>query len=214
MSVEFGDWRTGFGMPGRVAAALPPVGLAVAAVAVATSDDGDIRAGIFPMAMAFAVATLIAPIAGSLSSRSGRTSVWTRAGAAWSAAALASLSAGFLAVAMGAIFGIDEDAVGPMAWIVVAALAFGLLSTTPAMTLLAFGVSRDRLLPRFGRLALWVGAPVLPVLLIFGGLAEGTLETVGSTLLLAIFGLAWIVVGAAAAVAHRQRSKTSEPGRV
>lgn len=208
MRIRIRDWRTGFGVPGWVAAWLPPVGLGAAGLALLTSDEGDIRAGIFPFAMALAVATLLVPVAGVLSARSNPASGWSRVGAVWTAVALASLSVGLGSIAVGALLGIQEDAVGPLSWVVVAALAFGLLAMTPAMALFAYGVSRDRLLPRFGRVALWVGTPVLPALLVFGGLAEGTVETIGSATLLLTFGLAWVAVGVAVGLAHSRHTAT------
>ena len=207
------DWQEGLGMPARVAAWLPPIGVLAASFAMSTSDDGDIRAGIFPFAMAFAVASFLAPVAAVRGLGRERASVWLRSGAAWTALALASVAAGFSAIAVGALLGIEEDAIGLLAWVVVAAVAFGILSITPATALLAVGVSRDRLLPRFGRVALWTAAPLLPLVMIVGGLAEGTAETVGSVTLLLSFGAAWVAVGAAVAVADRRPATRAEFSR-
>lgn len=49
----------------------------------------------------------------------------------------------------------------------------------------------------FGTTALWVGAPVVPLAMVYGGLAEGTAETVGMSTLMGVFVGAWIVLGVA-----------------
>lgn len=44
-------------------------------------------------------------------------------------------------------------------------------------------------------LALWINAPLVPVMLVWGGIFEDTAETVGSSVILGLMALAWIVIG-------------------
>ena len=113
----------------------------------------------------------------------------------WTTLAFLGIAGFFIAIGVGALLGIDEDDAGPLALLPVMAMAFGLVSMTPASALLAFGVSRAGVVPRWGGWALWVVSPLIVVLLVYGGLAEGTAETVGISAVLIVFALSWVVVG-------------------
>lgn len=72
---------------------------------------------------------------------------------------------------------------------------FGLLSMTPATSMLAFGTSRAGGLQRWGVWALWTITPLLVLLLVYGGFADGPAETVGVSLLLGVFAVSWVMIG-------------------
>jgi len=78
----------------------------------------------------------------------------------------------------------------------------------PALLALAVGVTGARVLRWFGRAAVWVAAPFLPLVLVFGGIAEGTAETVGMSSLMGLFAGAWIVLGLALVSAETIRPRT------
>lgn len=119
-----------------------------------------------------------------------RAAIW------WSTVALAGPAGFFLPVGMGTMLGIDENgvsgwvALGPMA-----AMAFGLLTMPIALTLLAVGIRRARVLPTRAAIATLVAGALPPLLLVIGGLAEGTAESVSTIALVALFVGCWVVVG-------------------
>jgi len=53
-----------------------------------------------------------------------------------------------------------------------------------------------------------VAAPVLPLLLVLG-VTEGAIETIGSTVLMAMFGVSWITIGIS--VTRYKRSRDTPP---
>lgn len=120
---------------------------------------------------------------------------WMSAGAWWSAAACAGIGVFFAGIAIGALLGVEEEDLGAAVIPLVLLMAFGLLSMTPALALLATGLEKAKRVPWWARLAAWMAAPVLPLLLVYGGLFEGTLETVGSGVLIAAFGIGWLLLG-------------------
>lgn len=124
------------------------------------------------------------------------------AGAWWSAAACAGIAVFFAGIAVGAVLGLEEEDLGAAVIPLVLLMAFGLLSMTPALALLAIGLEKAKRLPWWARRATWVAAPVLPLLLIYGGLFEGTLETIGSAVLIAALGIGWLLLGIAVATNH------------
>lgn len=190
------SWRTGFDVPSEVAAGAPLVALAVFAVGVAPSGIGDIRVGMFPWTTGVAALCLAACCLGVLRVHRHQGGAWVLVGTWWTAAAMTAIATFFFVVGAGALLGIDERAVGMLSVLPVASMAFGLSSTAPAMLVLAVGITRGRVLARWGAAAMWVAAPILPAVMILGGLAEGTAERAGTTLLASVFGLAWIVLGA------------------
>jgi hypothetical protein len=120
---------------------------------------------------------------------------WMVAGAWWSAAA----SAG---IAVGAVLGVEEEDLGAAIIPLVFLMAFGLLSMTPALGLLAVGLEKAKRVRWWARLGVWIAAPVLPLLLVYGGLFEGTVETIGSAVLIAAFGIGWLLLGVAVATSR------------
>lgn len=191
------SWRNGFGIDRRAGAA-PWLGIVVGAVGVAlnsTVDDGDLRVGVFPWAMSLVVVCLALCCLGLLNGHAPTSNAWTVVGTWWTTAALLGIGGFFVAIGVGSLLGIDETEAGAVAIIPVVGMAFGLLSMTPALVTLAVGVGKAGKLSRWGRSSLWIAAPVLPLILVYGGAVEGTAETVGSAALLATFGAAWLVLG-------------------
>lgn len=178
-----------------------PVG-AVAVVVNNIRDDGDIRAGVLPWGMVLVVSAFGACALAALSLHGPDPSRWMVAGAWWSAAACAAIAVFFAGIAAGAVLGVEEEDLGAAAIPLVLLMAFGLLSMTPALALLAVGLEKARRVPWWARIAVWTAAPVLPLLLIYGGLFEGTVETIGSAVLITAFGLSWLLLGAAVATSR------------
>jgi hypothetical protein len=131
---------------------------------------------------------------------------WVLTGSWWTALAFLGIAGAFLAIAVGGALGIEEESVGLLAWLPVAGMAFGILSMTPALVVLAVGAGRRRILPGWGLAAVWVEAPLLPVLMIYGGIFEDTAETIGSSVILGLMAVAWVVIGLSAQTAD-SRSK-------
>ena len=196
--------RTGLGANPSWAWTAPILALLLVGVAQATNPSGDLRLGAFPWLVALAAAGLAylsLSIVALHAPDSGRLVV---IGGWWVALAFAGVTGFFVAVGVGEMFGIDPDSAGILSWIPLLSMAFGLLSMTPAMAILAVGAARAEVLPRWGVAAIWVEAPLLIILLIFGGLFDGTIETVGSSVLLGLAALGWIVIGLAVRTAvHR-----------
>ena len=192
-------WRSGFGVDHRAGAAtwLAVVVGAVGATLNSTVDDGDLRVGVFPWTSVVAVACLGLCCLALLNGHGPTPNQWTVVGAWWTVAALVGIAGFFGTIGLGTLLGIDESEAGPVVVFPVVAMAFGLLSMTPALGVLAVGVSKASKLRWWGRASLWAAAPVLPLLLVYGGLVEGTAETVGSAVLLATFAVAWLVLGSA-----------------
>lgn len=124
------------------------------------------------------------------------------AGAWWAAAASAGIAVFFAGIAVGAVLGVEEEDLGAAIIPMVLLMAFGLLSMTPALGLLAVGLEKAKRIRWWGRLGAWIAAPILPLLLVYGGLFEGTVETVGSAILIAAFGLGWLLLGVAVATSR------------
>jgi hypothetical protein len=194
------SWRTGFDINPRVAGLAPIAAIVVGAVGVATNvrdANGDMRDGLLPWAMFIAMVCLAACCLGVLSAHRSHTSRWVIIGGWWTALALIGIGGFFLSIALGSVLGIDEEDAGLLVWPPVLGMMFGILSMMPAMFTLAVGVTRAHVLPKFGTAALWIAAPVIPLAMVFGGLAEGTAETAGMSTLMAVFVGAWIVLGIA-----------------
>jgi hypothetical protein len=194
------SWRTGFDVNPKVAGLAPIVAILVGAIGVATNvrdANGDMRDGFLPWAMFIAMVCLAACCLGVLSAHRSQTNRWVIAGGWWTVLALVGVGGFFLSIAIGSMLGIDEEDAGLLVWPPLLGMAFGIISMTPAMLTLAIGTTGARMLPWFGTAAIWVGAPVLPIAMVFGGLAEGTAETVGMSTLMAVFVGAWIILGIA-----------------
>lgn len=188
-------WKNGFGLGRDWAWSAPVVSLSLVAIAQASNPEGDLRSGMFPWLMAtaaFGPALLALRLIAFHWPDAPRTVL---IGGWWTTLAFLGIAGFFVAIAIGSLLGIDENEAGPLALLPVISMAFGLMSMTPATAMLAFGASQAGAVPRWGVWALWTISPLLVVLLIFGGLAEGPIETIGSSFLLGVFGVAWVVIG-------------------
>ena len=194
----------GLGVDARVTGLAPIAGLFVGAIGLALNtwvDDGDLRAGALPWTMIAAVGCLALCVLGVMAVH-GETITWpVVAGGWWCVIAFCGIAGFFLAIGIGTLAGIEEDNVPELLGLLpVMSMAFGLLSMTPALAVLAFGASRARVLPRWGSVALWIAAPALPVLLILGGTADGAAATAVLGIVLSLFAGCWIAVGLASRV--------------
>lgn len=217
-----GSWRRGYAIDRRAGWA-PAIAVPVGTIAVLVNsirDDGDIRAGVLPWAMVLVVVAFGACALATLSLHGPDPSRWMVAGSWWSAAACTGIAVFFAGIAVGAVLGVEEEDLGAAVIPLVLLMAFGLLSMTPALALLAVGLEKAKRVPGWARLAVWIAAPVLPLLLVYGGLFEGTIETIGSAVLIAAFGIAWLLLGVAVATSRPPglddagviSSPTSQPG--
>jgi hypothetical protein len=210
------SWRTGFDVNASLAGLAPLIALIVGAAGVVLNirdANGDMRVGVLPWSMTIAVVCLAVCCLGVLSVHGPNPNWWIIVGAWWTTLALLGVAAFFLSIAFGSLLGIDEEEAGLLAWPPLLGMMFGILSMTPALLTLGVGVTRARVLPWFGTTAVWVAAPVLPVVLISGGLAEGTAETVGLSTLMALFVGAWIVLGIALLRTKTAQTPISPIGR-
>lgn len=196
-----GLWREGYAIDHRVGwGPVFAVPIGVAAVVInSVRDDGDIRAGVLPWAMTLVVASFAGCALAALSLHRPNPSRWMIVGGWWSTIACACIATFFVGVAVGSALGLEEEDLGPAVIPLVMLMAFGLLSMTPALGLLAVGLAKARRVPRFARLAVAIMSPALPALLILGGLFEGAVETIGSAVLVAAFGIGWVLLGIAVA---------------
>jgi hypothetical protein len=192
------SWHTGFNINPKVAGLTPIAAIIVGTVGVTTNvrnANGDIRDGLLPWAMCIAMVFLAACCLGVLSAHRSQTNRWVIVGGWWTALALVGIGGFFLSIAIGSVLGIDEEGAGLLVWPPLLGMTFGIISIMPGMLTLAVGATRAHVLPWFGKTALWVGAPVVPIAMIYGGLAEGTAETFGMSTLMALFTGAWIILG-------------------
>ena len=193
-------WRTGFDINPKLAGLAPIAAIAIGTVGVASNvrdANGDIRDGLLPWAMFLAMVCLAVCCLGVLSAHGSHTNRWVIFGGWWTVLALVGIGGFLLSIAIGSVFAIDEEDAGLLVWPPLLGMMFGIISIMPAMLTLAVGATRAHVLPWFGTTALWVGAPVVPLAMVYGGLAEGTAETVGMSTLMGVFVGAWIVLGVA-----------------
>lgn len=190
-----GGWRVGFGLNPRIVGLAPFAALVVGGLGIVLTPSGDIREGLFPWGVASACVLLATTALGVLVVHPTPPARSMLVGAWWSALALCGIAGFFVAIGIGGLLGIDENTDNPLALLPVAAMAFGLLSMMPAMATLLISVRAANRIPQWARNASWLIVPVLPALLILGGLAEGTVETIGSLLLLASFAAGWVTLG-------------------
>lgn len=194
-------WESGARVDPRTAGFAPIAALLAVTLAIAFSGDGDIRDGIFPWAMAFAAVCLAMCALGVVAVHRGHSNRWVLVGGWWTTFAMAGVAGAFFAIGVGALLGITEDEAGALSVLPFVAMAFAILSMTPALASLGVGVTRAHVLPRWGVAAVWIAAPLVPTLMIFGGLTEGTVETLGTNGLLGLFAFAWLALGASLRVA-------------
>lgn len=204
----FAEWRSGFRVGSGVAAAAPLAALAVVAIAQVATPSGDIREGVFPWLFALAALLFALCCMGLLAVHSPNPGNWVLVGSWWAALAFVGIAGGFLAIAAGSVLGIDEEAAGPFGLLPLIALAFGFISMTPALVTVAIGAGKKQVLPTWGVVALWIEAPLIPVLLVWGGIFEDTAETVGSSVILGLMAFAWIVIGLSIRSASANRRAT------
>jgi hypothetical protein len=175
-------------------AALPIMGAAVAA----NWSAGDIRTGLFPWAMAAGFVLLaICPLA-LLRAHHQPRRLLTISGW-WTTLAVLGPAGFFASVAVGGLLGIDEETVGALGILPVASMAFGILTLPVAATLFGLGLraSRQKRLARRSAVAIMVAGWVPAAQMTYGGLVEGTAETVGAATLAALFVVLWIIAGTA-----------------
>ncbi len=153
------------------------------------------RKGAFSWLFALAGLCFVVCYMGLLAVHSPDPGGWVLVGSWWIALAFCGVAGAFLAIGVGGALGIDEESAGFLAWLPVIAMAFGIISMTPALVVTAVGARRRAVLPVWGTVALWVEAPLLPLLLVYGGLFEDTVETIGSSVILGMMALAWVVIG-------------------
>jgi hypothetical protein len=192
------SWRTGFDVNPKVVGWAPVLGLVVGAIGVAVNireANGDMRVGILPWTMVLAIVCLAACCLGVLSFHGPTPGWWTIIGSWWATLALLGIASFFLAIALGTSLGIEEEEAGLLALPPLLGIMFGVATMTPALLTLAFGVTKERQLRWYGIVAVWVAAPVLPVMLVSGGIAEGTAETASLSTLMTLYVGAWIVLG-------------------
>ena len=151
-----------------------PIATVLFALGALAVDNGDIRDGLFPWMVAGAAASLALVPLGVGGAHDRRPA---QIGGGLAAATFLGPAIGLAAIGIGGVLGIEEDAAGIMAWIPVIATAFGIIGMAPAVGFLAWTVRRSELLTRAARTALWVIAPVLPLMMVFGGILEGPAES-------------------------------------
>ena len=141
----------------------------------------DIRTGLFPLAMAVAF-TLLATCPQAVLRMHERPPRMVTVGGWWTTIALLGPAGFFAGVAIGAMLGLDEETLGGYAILPVASMAFGILTLPIATTILALAVRRSGHLPSRVFTSLLVAGWVPPVLMVVGGLAEGTRRASGPPL--------------------------------
>lgn len=206
-TVPSGTWERAILRVGPVA---PAAALVVGIVGFATNQGGDIRTGLFPLAMAVAF-TLLATCAQAALRVHERPPRMVTIGGWWTTLALLGPAGFFAAVAVGAVLGLAENTLGGFAILPVATMAFGIVTLPIAATIFALAVRRSGQLPARASTSLLVAGWVPPVLMVFGGLAEGTAERLGSAALAATFFGARLVTGSA--VRPRTRASVIGSGR-
>lgn len=206
-SVPPGRWQSA---PLRVGPVAPTAALAVAIVGFATNQGGDIRTGLSPLAMAVAF-TLLATCAQAVLRVHQQPARMVTVGGWWTTLALLGPAGFFAGVAVGAALGLDEETLGGFAILPVASMAFGIITLPIGATIFALAVRRSGQLPARASTSLLIAGWVPPLLMIFGGLAEGAAESVGSAALAATFFGAWLFTGSA--LHPRTKSSATEPRR-
>jgi hypothetical protein len=108
-------WRVGFHIERRIAGWAPLIGVLVGGVGVAINsavDAGDLRVGLLPWALTFAMACLAAFCLGLLAVHGPSPRRLVVVGAWWTTLAILGMAGFFLAVAIGELIGVDEEYAG------------------------------------------------------------------------------------------------------
>lgn len=164
-------------------APLLTVGFVAGAVA---SDQGDLRKGLFPWLLAATAASMALIPVGVLAVHPDRSKTLTVAGL-WATWGFLGPAIGLGAIAVGSALGIPEEDAGILAFIPVATVGSGVISMTPAAWLLAWSVRNSEALRPHSKAILWAVGPIIPLMMIGAGIAEGPWESrifVGSLVLL------------------------------
>lgn len=197
--------RTGLAIAPDVAGRAPLVAAAAGTVAIAAMlAGGDLRAPLVAAGWATAATALAVTALGIIAAHRPVAPTAVLVGGRWTAAALLGLAGFFVAVGVGGLLGIAEDSAGLLGRLPVVSMAFGLLSMPVALAVFAVAVARVAVLPRTIVIALASAAPMLPLMMIGGGLAEGTAESVAIIAAVGAFATAWIVAGATQAATARR----------
>lgn len=192
-----------------MAAVAPVAALLLVAIAQVATPSVDIREGVFPWFVALAAVLFSICCLGLLAVHVPDDGRWILIGSWWATLAFLGLAGGFLAIAVGGLLGIDEEAAGPFALLPVLGLAFGFVSMAPALIITAVGTTRRKVLPRWGRIALWVEAPLLPLLLVYGGVFEDSAETIGSAIILGLMAILWVAIGVGIGTTHMRQTNVA-----
>jgi hypothetical protein len=97
------------------------------------------------------------------------------------------------AIAVGGVIGMTaEEAPDWLALPPFFATTFGLLTITPALAIMAWGSMRASVLPKYASAIMFVAAVLLPLSMFLGGNVFGEIGFTGTV---ALFGVAWIVIG-------------------
>jgi hypothetical protein len=111
----------------------------------------------------------------------------------WTVLALLGLSAFPAAIAVGGVIGMTaEEAPDWLALPPFLATTFGLLTIAPAMAVMAWGSLRASALPKYASGVMFIAAGLVPLSMFLGGNVFGEIGFTGTV---ALFGVAWIVIG-------------------
>lgn len=190
------DWlRAGLSLDPRWTGLAPLAALVTGGLGVLLTPSGDIREGLFPWGVALSMALVAGCAVGVVAAHQPEPRRSVLVGGWWSAMAYLAMAGFFIAIGIGGLLGVDEETENPLALFPIAAMTFGLLSSGPALGTLAYGVTRAHRLPSWGAAGAWCAVGAFPALLIFGGLVEGTAESVGSAVIMGAFVGGWITLG-------------------
>ncbi|HSG80106.1 MAG TPA: hypothetical protein VLD62_11040 [Acidimicrobiia bacterium] len=195
--------RSGFGISPSLAAKAAVAAIVTTAVAGVSLIGGDQRSGLFPTLMAVAAACLMLCTFGVLARHQPGPQRSMVVGGLWVAACFAAVSVAFAAIGVGDLLGIEEDSAGILAWIPVSAMGLAVLTFPAAQAVLAFGVQRSRVRPRWGSVAVWTLVPLVPLTLILAGVVDGAAENWVPAVMLSIIVMLWGVVGQSLRIATK-----------
>lgn len=82
-------------------------------------------------------------------------------------------------------------------------MGLAVLTFPAAQAVLAFGVQRSRVLPRWGSVAVWTLVPLVPLTLILAGVVDGAAENWVPAVMLSIIVMLWGVVGQSLRIATK-----------
>ena len=206
-------WRSRFALPAQTTTVGAVASLVLVVLGLVLSA-GDLRFGFFPWATGFAALGLVLCAFGLIQAHSPDPGWWVLGGGWWTALALAGLAGAFLSFGVGDLLRLEESDVGVLAYPPFLAASFGILSMSPALLMLSVGLWRANVLPRWGALAVASLVPVLPLMMILGGEAEGSAEDIALAASLGGFALGWVVLGVSASHASDISSQQHLPSSI